>query len=172
MIAEIENKVLAWLETAGLGVRAVDVTRGESIKKPAAFVYVEAGEFSKATMNKYKCRADVYLLIAFRSVKDELERRHGLYPILEGVITGLMLADMDLDITPLVPVRFTNITDKDFRESNTLVYQILFNTSFMFTREEAETVTDLLRIGLEYYLQDPEDDDVKDASDLVGFEEE
>lgn len=171
MIAEIENKILDWLDNAGLGVRATDVTKGESIKKPAAFVYIEAGQLSRVAMAKIKVSLDVYVLIAFRSVRDELERRHGLYPILEGVMQGLMLADLDLDITPLIPGRFANITDAEFREKNTLVYQIKFGTSYVMTPVEEEDVVDLLRIGLEYYLQDPADDGVVDASDLVTLEE-
>ena len=171
MIAEIENKILDWLDHAGLGVRATDVTKGESIKKPAAFVYVEAGQLPWAAMSKIKVSLDVYVLIAFRSVRDELERRHGLYPILEGVMQGLMLADLDLDITPLIPDRFLNITDNEFREKNTLVYQIKFTTSYIMAPVEEDDITDLLRIGLEYYLQDPEDDGVADASDLVTLEE-
>ena len=172
MIAEIENKILDWLENAGLGVRATDVTRAESIRKPAAFVYVEAGKMSRPAMSKLKVELDVYVLVAFRSVRDELERRHGLYPILEGVIQGLMLADLDLAVTRLIPERFANITDADFRERDTLVYQILFSTSYVMTPADGEEISDLLRVGLNYYLQDPEDDDVADASDLVEFEEE
>lgn len=171
MIAEVENKILDWLDTAGLGVRATDVTKGESIKKPAVFVYIEAGQLTRAAMSKIKVSLDVYVLIAFRSVRDELERRHGLYPILEGVMQGLMLADLGLDITPLIPDRFANITDVEFREKNTLLYQIKFTTSYIMARVKEEDVADLLRIGLEYYLQDPEDDGVADASDLVTLEE-
>lgn len=174
MLAEIENKTLEWLEAAGLGIRAVDVTKDERVKRPAAFVYVEAGNFSRAAVGRYKCEAEVYVLIAFRSVRDELHRRHGLYPILEGVIRGLTLNALGLDITGLVPKRFTNITDRDFREDDTLVYQVMFTTSFMIAalKDSAdETAKDLLRIGLNYYLQDPGDDGAADARDLIEKEE-
>ena len=84
---------------------------------------------------------------------------------------GLMLADLGLEITPMRPSRFANITDGEMREKDTMVYQIQFFTSYVMSRADDEDVTDLLRIGLNYYLQDPEDDGVADATDLVELEE-
>lgn len=171
MIAEIELEILDWLGSAGLGIRNSDIKKGDSIQYPAVFVYTETGKFSKSTMTKYRCELGVFVLIAFRDVKSEKRRRHGLYPILEGVIQGLMLNDLGLDIDPLVPKGFRNITDKEMAAGDVLAYQIDFATAFTVKPPE-ETTVDLLRIGLEYYLQDPVDDEVMDAQDIVTLQEE
>ena len=171
MIAEIELEIIDWLESAGLNIRNADIKKGESIQYPAVFVYTETGKFSRSAMGKYRCELGVFVLIAFRDVKSEKRRRHGLYPILEGVIQGLMLNDLSLDIDPLVPQGFRNITDKDMQAGDVLAYQIDFTTAFTMKPPE-ETTVDLLRIGLEYYLQDPIDDGVLDAQDILTLQEE
>ena len=103
------------MKQAGLGVRHADIQKGKGIRYPAAFVYTESGNFSKVGQVKFRCELGVFVLVAFRNVDTEKKRRHGLYPILEGVIQGLMFNDLGLEIRPLVPVRFHNITDKEFR---------------------------------------------------------
>ena len=171
MIADIELKILDYLNSAGLGIRNTDIKTGKSINYPAVFVYTEIGKFTKQAMSRYKCGLGVFVLIAFHDVKSEKKRRHGLYPILEGVIQGLMLNNLGLGIDPLVPKGFRNITDKDMQKSNVLAYQLEFSTAFTMKPPEEETV-DLLKVGLEYYLQDPVDDGQLDAQDLVELKEE
>ena len=171
MIAEIELKILDWLGSAGLDIRNTDIKKGDSIQYPAVFVYTETGKFSKSTMSKYRCELGVCVLIAFRDVKSEKRRRHGLYPILEGLIQGLMLNSLGLDIDGLVPKSFRNITDNDMQKGDVLAYQIEFATAFTMKPPEEPTV-DLLRIGLEYYLQDQDDDGVMDARDIITLQEE
>lgn len=171
MIAEIELKILDWLGSAGMGIRNTDIKKEGSIQYPAVFVFTETGKYSRTAMNKYRCELGVFVLVAFRDVKSEKMRRHGLYPILEGVIQGLMLNSLGLDIDPLVPKSFRNITDADMQKGNVLAYQIEFATAYTAKPPEEKTV-DLLRIGLEYYLQDPADDGVMDAQDIVTLQEE
>ncbi|MCF6246918.1 MAG: DUF1834 family protein [Desulfobacula sp.] len=171
MIAAIELKILAFLNSAGLGIRNSDIKKGKSIEYPAVFVFTETGKFRKLTQRKYKCELGVFVLIAFRNVKSEKKRRHGLYPILEGVIQGLMLNNLELDIDPLIPQGFRNITDKDMQKSDVLAYQLEFSTAFTMKPPEEKT-TDLLAIGLEYYLQDPVDDSEMDARDEITLQEE
>lgn len=171
MLADIELKILEYLDAAGLGIRNTDIKKGKSIEYPAVFVFTETGKFTRLTMGKYKCELGVFVLIAFRNVKSEKKRRHGLYPILEGVIQGLMLNKLNLDIDPLAPQSFRNITDKDMQKSDVLAYQLEFSTAFTMKPPEEKT-TDLLRIGLEYYLQDPVDDGEMDAQDEIILQEE
>ena len=172
MIADIENKILEWMKQAGLGVRHADIQKGKGIRYPAAFVYTESGNFSKVGQVKFRCELGVFVLVAFRNVDTEKKRRHGLYPILEGVIQGLMFNDLGLEIRPLVPVRFHNITDKEFQENHVLVFQVEFKTSFLFALDDGLAgAPELLRMGLEYYLTDPEEDGAPDAVDQLKIGE-
>jgi len=170
MLVNIENAIIDRLETGGLSVRDIDIKKGaRGLIYPAIFVSTTAGEYKKLGQVKYKCSPTIAVVAVFKHRGGEKERRHGVYPILEGIVLRLMLQDMGLEITPLVPVRFRNVTDKALGEKGLMAYQIDFKTSFTVTRVDDEVAVDLLKVGLEYYLQDPVDDGVADAEDLIEF---
>lgn len=168
MITEIENAIIDRLETGGLAVRDIDVRKGaKGIIYPAVFVSTEIGNYSKVTQTKFKCEPTILVAVVFKHHASEKKRRHGIYPILEAVLLRLMLQTLGLEIKPLRPIRFRNITDRDLAEDGLLAYQFEFATSYVVEMVDDEVVEDLLKVGLEYYLQDPEDDEVKDAEDIV-----
>jgi len=172
MLAEIEKAIVAQIESGGLSVRDVEIQGdAKNIRYPAVFAAVEAGEFKKAGQKKYKCTATVVLLAAFKNLKSEKARRHGLYPILEGIVALLMLRDFDLDIDPLRPVGFRNITDDKLAKKGLLLYQFEFETGFTVEPSTDEELVAWLSLALEYYLQDPANDDTAVASDIVILEE-
>ena len=160
MLVNIENAIIDRLETGGLSVRDIDIKKGaKGLIYPAIFVSTTAGEYKKLGQVKYKCSPTIAVVAVFK--------HHGVYPILEGIVLRLMLQDMGLEITPLVPVRFRNVTDKALGEKGLMAYQIDLKTSFTVTRVDDEVAVDLLKVGLEYYLQDPVDDGIADAEDEI-----
>lgn len=170
MIIEIENKIINKLETGGLSVRDVSIKTGTTgIIYPAVFLSTEMGGFKRITQTKYRCELTLVIVIIFKNYKSEKDRRHGVYPILQGVIDLLLLQDLDLEITPITPKSFRNVTDDALADKGLLAYQIEFETSYVIEKTYDEPDVDLLKIGLEYYLQDPEDDDVMDAQDIVDL---
>lgn len=170
MIVEIENKIVDWVGAAGLGVRNADVKKGKSIQYPAAFVTTEAGNFTPQGQVNFRCDLKIFLSIGFRDVSSERDRRKGLYPILEGVIQGLMGNDLGLAIKPLAPVKFNNVTDKELMAAGVTAFRLEFATTFTF-KPTAEDGAELLRIGLDYFLQDPADDGKADATDEITLKE-
>lgn len=169
MIVEIENKIIERLEAGGLSVRDISIKSGSAgIIYPAVFLTTESGDYKRITQVKYRCELTLVIVVIFKHYKSEKDRRHGVYPILQGVINLLLFQDFDLEILPIRPVRFRNVTDDDLADKGLLAYQIELETSYVINKTDDETVVDLLKVGLEYYLQDPEDDDVKDAQDIVA----
>ncbi len=165
-IAQIEDAIIQRLKDKGLQVRDIDVQKGiEGIPQPAVYVATEEGRFEKIGQITFKQSLSIVLYIVFKHLKSEKERRRGIYPIIEGIIGILMLQDMGLAIEPLKPRSFKNITDEDSDRAGLMAYQIEFETSYNIARMEDEVATDLLKIGLNYYLKPG--DDVSDASDLV-----
>jgi hypothetical protein len=81
----------------------------------------------------------------------------------------LALKKFGLNITPLVPVSCGDATTEKMQNDLEVAYLIKFTTKFETKPEAAleEDVPELLRIGLKYYLQDPEDDNKADASDVI-----
>jgi hypothetical protein len=106
--------------------------------------------------------------IVFSHLGNEEQRRRGIYPLLEGIVQALLLQTLGLGIAPLRPKTFRNVTSETLRAKGLLVYSLEFETSCHLRKLDEEEADDLLRVGLNYYLQDPEDDEVADASDLIG----
>jgi hypothetical protein len=168
-IAQIEDAIVQRLKDKGLQVRDIDVQKGvEGIPQPAVYVATEQGKFERVSNSTLKQTLNIFLYIVFKHLRSEKERRRGIYPILEGIIGILTLQDMGLQISPLTPRGFKNITDDDTQAAGLVAYQIEFETAYNITKVDDEIVTDLLRVGLNYYLKPG--DDVVDASDLTTLQ--
>lgn len=175
MIAEIETAALARLAEAGLQFGRAEV--GDDPKKwakyPVAMVRVEKGEVYRQTMNKLRLKVRLVVWLGFKDWKSDAARREGLWPIVEGVFGWLAGSDLDLAIDNLVPLGFANVTDDEVAAIGIIAYQAEFTTAFNLAELPAEEqAADLIRIGLSYYLQEPEDDGTADASDTVSLEQD
>lgn len=150
MMAEIEANILAGLKTAGFGIVDTEPRGGgQAVNYPAVFVFTEAGTFSRVSQKSHHCALTVYLVVAFRHSQGETARRRGIYPIIEGLVSLLYGQRLGLDIDPLKPVRFGNITDKDMEDKSVVAYQIEFATGFDVSIKP-EDGPELLRVGLSY----------------------
>lgn len=149
----------------------LDIQRGvDGIPRQAIYVSVEEGDFARVTQETYSVAVKGYVDIVFSHLQNEEMRRKGIMPILEGVYQCLLLQKLGLSILPIVPQKFRNTTPPEMKEKGQIVFTLEFGTKFNITRLDEEAVTDLLRVGLNYYLQDPADDGVADASDLVTLQ--
>lgn len=166
-ISEIEDAVVKRLKDKGLPVFEVDIRKGaEGLVKPAVYIAVEEGSFEKTSQNTFKQKLSIYVYAIFRHLTGEKERRRGIYPIIESIIGLLLLQDFDLKIHPLAPRSFRNVTDEDLSGSGLMAYQIVFETSYYVERLDDEQLTDLLKVGLDYYLKPG--DETADAADVVN----
>jgi hypothetical protein len=137
----------------------------------AVYAHIDEGVIRKLTINKIKLDVVLKISVVFKHLNEEQDRREGIYPILLGVIGILAGHKLDLKIDPLKPTGFRNITDMYDEAEGLIVFQAKFQTGFIITEIDDEAAEDLLRIGLEYYLQDPADDGEKDAEDVVELEQ-
>lgn len=169
MITQIEeavvNRIKAKLSSAA---GFVAVQRGiEGIPQPAIYVSAEEGKFEKVTQSTFKQDLTLYVDIIFEHYSNEGERRKGIYLILEGIVQTILLQKLGLDISPLIPKSFRNTTDEDLKGKGLIAYTLEIETSYYIKKVEDEAVTDLLKVGLEYYLKPG--DAVKDANELVSL---
>ncbi len=170
MFADIEKKIQQRIEDKITSIRNVDIQKGVkgALINPAVAVSVEEGTFEARGQKSFKTSTTVYVELEFKNLRSEEDRRKGAFPILLAIIQFLMLQDFDLVIDPLVPVRWRNVTDEEDFKKATMRVQIIFKTGFTITKTDDEVVTDLLRVGLNYYLKPG--DDIKDASDLLTLQ--
>jgi len=163
MLAQIEEQILQRLQAKGL---AVDTTGSVM---PAAYVHIEEGAIQKVSTTKLRLDVTVHLTIVFREIRSAATRRLVVYPVLAGALDILTLQDLGLAIAPLVPVGFQNVTDSDDAKAGSASYRIQFRTFYHIEKVDDEAAADLIKVALDYYLQEPADDGVKDAADEISF---
>jgi hypothetical protein len=167
MLTQIEDAIVERIQTklaATAGMVAVQ-KGAEGLPQPAVYISTEAAKFEKTTMQSYRQEVTIFVDIIFSHLASEGERRKGVYLILQGIVQTLLLQNLGLAITPLVPRNWRNVTTEEFREKGLIVYSLELATSFVITKLDDEAVADLLTVGLNYYLKPG--DDVVDASDTV-----
>jgi len=167
---DIELAVLSELTDRIDTLRAAAVQKSEIglYQGPTVSVAISDGAFEKVTQTVYRQKVIVNVLLTFKNERGEEERRKGINPLVQGVIGYLMLRDLGLKMTPLTPRRFSEVTDDDDYEARKILYLVVFETSFTITKmNEEEPTSDLLRVGLNYYLKPG--DDTADASDIINL---
>ncbi|HRR42346.1 MAG TPA: DUF1834 family protein, partial [Syntrophales bacterium] len=127
------------------------------------------GKFAKVSSDTYSIEAGIYVDIVFSDMQSEAQRRKGVYPILEGIILSLIGQSLGLEIAPLRPVSFQNVTTREHGEKGLIVYELELATKFNLKAASDETVTDLCAIGLSYCLKPG--DETADAADEVHLAE-
>lgn len=169
MLKEIEEAIVARLTekvAAPKNVRIDEAHSDFALNLPGIDVIIGGGSFTRLAQ-KYKLNCSVFVIVTFQNLKSVKERRHGVYPILTAILTGLTLQDFGLKIDALAPKRLDNITEKDEADDGKIVFQLEFETGFIIERMSDEALVDLFTIGLNYYLKPG--DDIADATDIVEF---
>lgn len=175
----IENAVLAFVQQHVAEIGGETLTEFDArknldniIKTPAIAVAFETIDFTK----KSGCtgwRPSLYVYLVFKNVASESQRRHGIYPLVEGVIQLLTKQRFGLEIEPLEPVSAPEIQNSKFTERGLMGWQIQFKTGFdvdPFDADAGNAAIALLSTSIRYYMQHV-DDGQHDASDIVDLED-
>jgi hypothetical protein len=172
MLNEIEEGVKNRIgDKMSASAAKIDVQRGvEGIPHQAIYVSVEEGDFARVTSTTYSVTVKGFVDIVFSNLQSEGERRKGIAAILEGVYQCLLLETLNLNITPIIPTRFRNVTTQEQKDSGLIVFTLEFTTKYNITKLDETAIDDLLTVGLNYYLQDPVNDGVVDAVDTVTWD--
>lgn len=169
-LAQIEDAIVALLESKLDAARKIEIQKGfEGIPQPAVYVCTEEGKFSRITQSTYKEDVTIYVDIVFKHLNKEEQRRKGIYPILAACVQLLLLQDLGLKIDPLKPQNFYNSTSEELKAIGIMAYSLRIETGFYVSRMDEQDTADLLRVGLNYYLQP--DDETVDAIDLLTVQE-
>jgi hypothetical protein len=171
MLGSIEDGITSRIRTKLASAAGhLDVQKGtEGVPQPAVYVAVESGKFTKVSSKIHAVEAGVFVDIVFSDMQSESQRRKGIYPILQGVILSLTGQSLGLEIAPLRPVSFQNVTTREYSDKGLIVYELEMATKFNMEIESDEAVTDLYEIGLNYYLKPG--DETADAADEVRLAE-
>lgn len=171
MIVELTAAIEARLKAAGLKLAHVEIhglKPDKNLPSPSALIFVDSGAFEKVSSETCKMTAEVTVALMVRDLGREKNRRAGVSALVEGVMAALAFQTLDLNVSPLKPLRFENVTDSELADLGVMIFALKFSTSWAWTKPDDEVeAVDLIRIGLNYLLQDPYDDGGVDASDLI-----
>lgn len=145
--------------------------------QPGIYVFIDDGTSQPITANDSdRLTPVVNVVVKFKNLKREDERRKGVYPIIEGIIGALEryeLTDADgnlLQVRPLRLLSFRNITLPAEDQAGFILYQIQFKLSYSITKMDDAQATELLTMGISYYLQP--DNVTPVVTDLLTLKEE
>lgn len=168
MITAIEEAVLAQVKAA-FDVRASAIQKGQAglYAAPTVSVAIFEGTF-KPEGRGWRQQVSIVLLVTFKNIRSEEDRRKGINPIVQGMVSLLAGKDLGLAIRELAPERWKDVTDAEDEKAGEIVYTLQFGTSFLVSRvdPEAATAPELLSVGLKYYLK-PGDDQVDAEDDIT-----
>ncbi len=163
MILEIEQKIIAKLQSAGLHIKDIEQSKNiAKLRYPAVFVSVEAGKYTPISNNTRKCEVSIILSIILKDVRSEEQRRNSLYPLVEGITALFFLENLTLDISPIVPLAFRNVTQEALAEQGYIIYEIELKTAYNLTKLTESEADELLKVGLSYYINEQ-----KKAEDII-----
>jgi hypothetical protein len=169
MLAQIEAAVAARLTLKVSEPKHVDVEEKHgALALPAIEVYAAGGPFTKIGQ-RYKLKPSIFVVVTFQDMRSVKDRRAGMYPVLEAVVSALMQQTLGLSIDPLTPKEIANITLEEEEDEGKIVFAAEFETGFIIDKidDDAAAAEDLLEMGFKYYLKPG--DDVADAEDVVEF---
>jgi hypothetical protein len=169
MLAQIEAAVAARLTLKVSEPKHVDVEEKHgALALPAIEVYAAGGPFTRIGQ-RYKLKPSIFVVVTFQDMRSVKDRRAGMYPVLEAVVSALMQQTLGLSIDPLTPKEIANITLEEEEDEGRIVFAAEFETGFFIDRidDDAAAAEDLLEMGFKYYLKPG--DDVADAEDVVEF---
>ena len=134
---------------------------------PAVVVAIFNGKIETKGQRSFRIDCPVHVQLSMTNARGEQDRRDGVNPLVFGVIQTLARQRFGLVITDLLPRGFKDVsTEEDFK-NNKIVYDLEFYTSFYTEIAPDPTETNLLSVGLTYFLQPS--NGVADASDTVTF---
>ena len=169
MITLIEEAIQSRVEDNLSSVRDVQISKtGRGLVNPTVYVSIEEGTFKKRGQISFEQSVNIYIEVEFKNMK-EADRKKGAFLVLEGIVGTLTLQKFDLSIDPLKPQRWQNVTSEKDATAGKARYMLIMSTAYTIEAVDDEVVTDLLTVGLSYFLQDPADDDVQDAEDIVDL---
>jgi len=165
---DIELSALAAI-TGRLTLRAAVNQKGTqgAYAGPVVSAAIFEGSFTRIA-DKWKQTVTLNVLLTLKNERGEEDRRKGVNPLVMGIIQLLSGNDLGLDMTELQPVSFREVTDDEDYQEHKIVYLLQFSTSFTFKKQSDEEITDLLEVGLTYYLEPG--DTVADAEDTLTME--
>lgn len=168
MITAIEQATLTRLTDmipALKGSGAAQKDSRQQLRDTTVAVAVLDGKFSPVGQAVFRNTCTVSVLLKFKNMKSEEDRRKGINPLVAAAVQILLGQKLGLAITALQPVSFRDATTEDKYEAGIIEYLLEFSTQFDIRLLEDDALGTLITIAVDYLLK-PGDATV-DGSDTL-----
>lgn len=160
------------LEIADISFQELRDRKTGALSRPVANISINQGVYSKVVMYTFKQNTTVSIFVMVQNLKGEKIVRNGMYLLIHAIARILLLEKLGLPLQdPLIPVNFNNVTDDEFAKAGYMIYQLNLTCSFNFVKDTEKDLGAFTKIVNTYFLQDPSDDGIADASGIVLFSE-
>jgi hypothetical protein len=163
MLLKLEKAIKDFLKDSGLKAlddvkeyRHINVNELQRWTRGTVVDAVITGGDHSAYNNEIRQSINISVLVLTEMPRGVEERHKRLYPVLQGILHLLAGENLGLDISPLVPGIFSDITFEELASVGAIAWQIDFSTDYTLetaSKEEAET---LIELGLTYSFGDTE----------------
>ena len=147
MIYELTTGIRDYLKLGGLDVNEIsfkDMIDGTmNLQRPAINVIVNSSTAEKVTINCWKYRMTVSLLLIIQNLKGSVlgdeARKKAIYQLIETISDSLTLQNFSLELeNPLIPMGFRNITTQTYAKAGYQLYQLQFWCSYNVAKSDPD----------------------------------
>jgi hypothetical protein len=175
MLATIEDEALKRIRSKwpqGLGkIAEFDISNQvDGIICPGISIAAECIGFTKSRKDVWLKKVVVHVYLVFKDLRGSGKKlREGAHLIVSAVENILCGQTLGLEIEQLLPKASPEITDDELRLAQRIAFRVDFETNFEIEKMTDEQVSELLAIGVNYFLMPG--DSTPDASDELTLEE-
>ena len=167
MLTAIEQATLQRLtdRIPELKSAAVQKDSRQQLRDISVAVAVLDGKFGKIGQACFRNECTVSILLKFKNMQSEEARRRGINPLVIAATQLLIGQRLDLEISPLVPITFRDVTTDEKYDAGVIEYLLTFTTWFDIRQLDEEDLGELVTLAIDYLLTP--DDNTVDASDIL-----
>lgn len=169
MLTAIEQATLARLTDLVPALKAAGIQKNNSqlLRDISVAVAVLDGKFTRVGQGCFRNECTVSVLLKFKNMASEEARRRGINPLVTATVQSLLGQKLGLAIGSLQPKSFRDVTSEEKYAGGVIEYLLEFSTWFDLRQLDEDSLGELITIAVDYYLQDPADDQAVDASDTL-----
>jgi hypothetical protein len=154
MLLTLENTIRDYLKNAGLAdikeYRHIDVSKLERWTRGTVVDVLTSGGNHSVYNNEIRQSANISVVVLTEAPRSTEERHKRLYPILQGILHLLSGEDLGLDISPLTPGAFRDVSFEELSSIGAIAWQIDFSTDYTLETASKEEAEQMIELAISY----------------------
>ncbi|MDR2104640.1 MAG: hypothetical protein LBP51_02685 [Deferribacteraceae bacterium] len=144
--------------------RHIDISSRQRWTRGTVVDVVVTGGNHTPYNNEIRQNLNVSVVVVTEAPRSADERNKRLYPVLQGILHLLSGEDLELDIAPLIPGAFRDISFDDLTSIGAIAWQIDFTTDYTLETVSKEDAEEMIELGVSYSFGGS--DTIRESSDI------